>query len=397
MDNLFYLKRHSLESYVLDPINVYFYLKKTAQEKSEIAKELVTKIQNQIENELKKSNQIKDAKNYNDYSLSEIINFIYSNNGIENCININILRIIIDEFYNFIVDECVNKLINEYFTCCSLFDLPICRIEGKKQSIKNDFNRYEVIEKLYNEFIDKSVHCLNKINLNEITDSIKEIKKDLQSAKQEEKNPEYFKNKFKDIFESVSRQFEKVEDNFRTTNKFDLKLLTTNKQSLSNYDIKIDTNNIKVEDYVSLKKLINTISTIQKYENFQTISELSNEEKIKKVKEKLGEIRDVYINNSVIKHRNLFINVNEKHLLEKLYNIKFKNFKINPSNLIESFQSNDIFIPDDLVYLFRNLCNNIVELDQNTFDQTIYNANQNWFIKFTNTDEKNIDEKFLKM
>jgi len=303
VDNLFYLKRHSLENYVLDPINVYFYFKKT-----EIAKELVTKIQDRIKNELKQSNQNKDAKNYNDYCLSEIIISIYSNNDIENCINI--LQIIIDEFYNFMVDECVNKLVNG---------------------------------------------DLNKINLSKIVNSIEKIEKDLQQG---EKNPkENFKSKFEDIFKSVSRQFKKVEENFRTTNKFDLKVLT-NKQSLSNYDIKIDGNNIIQEDYSRLEKLINTISTIQKYQN---------------------------------------INVNMEHILEKLYEKKFPECGINCSNLIKSFESNDIFIPDDLVYLFRNLCNNIVELDQNTFDQTVYNANQNWFIKFTNTDEKNIDEKFLKM
>jgi len=387
VDNLFYLKRHSLENYVLDPINVYFYFKKT-----EIAKELVTKIQDRIKNELKQSNQNKDAKNYNDYCLSEIIISIYSNNDIENCINI--LQIIIDEFYNFMVDECVNKLVNGDFTSCSLFNLPKYSInKNKKQSLKNDFNRNEVIDKLYEDFT-KSSKCLNKINLSKIVNSIEKIEKDLQQG---EKNPkENFKSKFEDIFKSVSRQFKKVEENFRTTNKFDLKVLT-NKQSLSNYDIKIDGNNIIQEDYSRLEKLINTISTIQKYQNIQTLTELSDEDKIKKVKEKLGETRDVYINNSVIKHRNMFINVNMNHILDTLYNIKFQNCGINCSNLIKSFESNDIFIPDDLVYLFRNLCNNIVELDQNTFDQTVYNANQNWFIKFTNTDEKNIDEKFLKM
>ena len=57
------------------------------------------------------------------------------------------------------VDECVNKLINEDFTCCSLFNLPIL---DKKQYIKNDFNRDEVIENLYNKFI-KDSDILNKI------------------------------------------------------------------------------------------------------------------------------------------------------------------------------------------------------------------------------------------
>ena len=45
--NLFYLKRYAKENYILDPVNVYFYLKNNSS-KNENVNKLMKKIQNKV-------------------------------------------------------------------------------------------------------------------------------------------------------------------------------------------------------------------------------------------------------------------------------------------------------------------------------------------------------------
>ncbi len=475
INNLFYLKRHSLENYVLDPVNVYFFLKKI---KSKNGKKLDPNAIKVLENIEKKLNDL--GKNYANYTLFQIIESLYLKKD-ENCIKI--FETIINEFIEIMVlneeKNCAKRLIKEDITCCNLFNLPIIHANDGKQSIKNDFRRNDILIKLYHDLIlsidfhvclnlieeSNTINLINKVefiisknkkkipNKDKIGESIDSKITEFENYEKytNEKKAELFKKTFKDNLETILKKYNDICEKFEEINHFDLKKIK-NKKSIWNervqYEKKFTDNSetiskkyndfkkseakknfdqeikykkpmsneevqfekkpkgleetikklfMKPIDYLNLKKLVDLIQTIKKYEEFETFH--SNETDLeKRIKEKLNEKKTVCINKLEFEHRKFFLNFNVGHCLESFYSTIFENCGINCNNLIEYFESEiSVFIPDDLVFLFRNLCNNIKELTEETFEETIYNSNKNWFIKFNDKNEKDIDRNFIKL
>ena len=79
----------------------------------------------------------------------------------------------------------------------------------------------------------------------------------------------------------------------------------------------------------------------------------------------------------------MFINF-DAHELESLYNSVLANSDIETTKLIDYFAETGIaFIPDDLVGMFRNLCNSIIEINENNFDFIVFNSVETIFVIFT--------------
>ena len=125
LHKLFRLKRYGKENYVLDPINLYFYLKD-----SQINRELIEGIKEEI-------SRTSCDQNFNSYSLNQVWNIIYSNDERikENCRNM--LNIIIEK-----MAECFEEQINSIIDQKHLIDNKLVKehVPNKRHSY-NESNK----------------------------------------------------------------------------------------------------------------------------------------------------------------------------------------------------------------------------------------------------------------
>ena len=145
LHKLFRLKRYAKENYVLDPINLYFYLKDNL---------INCQIIEDIKEKIKRSSR---DQNFNSYSLNQVWNIIYSNDEDikENCSKM--LNIIIKK-----VAECFKEQINTIIDKKHLID--------NKLIEKNSFKNYMI--------------CLdNRINKSKLKLKFNEIKTDYEIIK----------------------------------------------------------------------------------------------------------------------------------------------------------------------------------------------------------------------
>ena len=62
---------------------------------------------------------------------------------------IEILELIIEEFYEFIKNAAIDFIIHKSTTAHRFFGLPTCFIENSSQKISNNFNKSSIVKKLY--------------------------------------------------------------------------------------------------------------------------------------------------------------------------------------------------------------------------------------------------------
>ncbi len=108
--------------------------------------------------------------------------------------------------------------------------------------------------------------------------------------------------------------------------------------------------------------------------------------------------KKVFINNESLDYPNFFINIKGHNLEELVYKEIFKGFDIKmwSHDLINSFEKNGVFIPDDLVRVYRILNNNVYLIKLESFEYQIFNSNDNWFIRFTTKEDTCLEDlKFL--
>ncbi len=143
IENLFYLKRYAKENYILDPINVYFFLRNNPPKNDDL-KNFVKNIQENIAK--------KFSKEYSDYTLNKIIELIYLNDERKNeCVQL--LEFIIGEFYEKMKTKAVASIIDNKTNAAHLFRLPLYFFKDQAPNLKNNFNKTSVIVKLYEDIL----------------------------------------------------------------------------------------------------------------------------------------------------------------------------------------------------------------------------------------------------
>lgn len=389
--NLFYLKRYAKENYILDPVNVYFYLKNNPSKNDNVRK-LMKKIQQKISE--------KYGKQYNDYNLNKIIEFIYLFND-RQCIKI--LELIIEEFYEFIKNEAIDFIVQKSTTAHRLFGLSDCFIENSSQKIANNFNKTLIVKKLYKNLLIKLKE--NKENLKDfkelidrdlidLLEKIKKVKNINNELIENYLNDRSLQSLCKNTFLNLKKLFNSIQNetqvNFDTSKICDQTV--GSKKLIGKIKVKKgEKNTLSPKIYLKIKNLVDDIKQLTKYEEFESFD--SNELNTNsRVEMKLKEERFIYINRNAIKYPNLFVSFNA-HDLEPIFN---NVFQIQCKQILEMNRSiNGMIIPDELVDVFRNLCNSIVELREKDFKWFVFNTNKDWFIMFT--DKKNeFDKNFLK-
>lgn len=342
--NLFRLKRYSKENYVMDPINIYFYilnLNKLTKQPDEIAKFIQS-----IENEIKFSL----GKSYTKYDLTQIVKVIHKNKEYKYNM-IKILQIIIDKFeqrLKSLLEKNQNQLFqlleNQKRTAIiNLFKSELQFFESKNQSLLKNIQKtdekFKILNKYYeiNErFLQKNFDLRKCTTLNDISE-----------------------NRKKFVLDNLKMDFKKFH-----------RIRTLSQSFLTEYSLKYK-----------------TILTETQYP-IDLINSLFFNKKI------------VFINKNKLEYSNLFINCHGHTLEEVIYPFMFTNLKIKCSDIINQFGTNGIIVPDELTTVFRYLSTNIIELDEDNFEHFVFNSKDHYFIKFAvyNHDEPmlNFDSNMIK-
>ena len=187
-----------------------------------------------------------------------------------------------------------------------------------------------------------------------------------------------------DHIEKIANVYNEIDTQMKETLLFDLSKCNGEKclgQSKLNY-LKNELNELGITSYLRLKSISNQFSLYKKYEHFEgNIDE-------EKLKESLEEERVFYVNKNRIKTRNFFINFQAHELEDQVYKPFFDKCGINSDSMIDMIKNKSgFFIPDELVYMFRSLSTNLIELNEENFDFMVFNTDMCWFVLFTNTNE----------
>ncbi len=384
--NLFHLERYAKENYVLDPVNVFFFLKQVIRnnkgKENQVIKNNKEKKNQVTRNNKGKNEKIEDLINkieesimnnigegYENYDLQTILEILHNeeSNSLEvnNCISI--CEIIIETFFEKLIEKAIDSIIYSNLTVTNIFGLPLVSLNSVKQTIKNDCNRSVVLKHLYEEFKE------NVKNFQDVNDELSK-----SGTKYEI-----------EIFERISENF-KRSIKLRNIN-IDFDKISNHESEYFKHNIIYKSNQISVTKLKSFVDFNLVINKLRKYADFE---EFTENNKCQRIREKLKEIRAVTINKREIKYNNLFINFNVKHELQKLYNKVFQDFGIDCEEMIKVLDH--FLIPDEIINVFRSLCNNITELNEKTFFSTVYNSNKNWCIMFVMKNDEKFDEKFFK-
>ena len=136
--------------------------------------------------------------------------------------------------------------------------------------------------------------------------------------------------------------------------------------------------------FLKIKDLVDDINILFRYESFEEFTADDgdlNENSKQRLEARLKDERLVCFNGNAIKYPNLFVNF-DAHDLETLYNTVFPNCSIQCKEILAKMNNTKI-VPDELVHVFRNLCNSITEISEESFEWTVFNSNKDWFIKIT--------------
>jgi len=391
IENLFYLKRYAKENYILDPVNVYFFLKNRPPKNDDV-KSFIKKIQKKIADKI--------GKDYSDYSLNKILDYIFSNE-IQKVKSIQVLELIIAEFYESMKMQAIDLVINGNVNSVNLFCLPLIFINYTEQKIANNFNKESIVKKLYTDLLVKLKENMNDLKVfidQALIDFLKKIKSKHRNINEaieselEKENGQTLKSICKDTFSKLESALDAIQK--ETKINFDLNKICN--QTIGDKKligkIKYDGKSFSPGKFLKIKNLVDDIKTLAKYENFEIFSSEDNAKQ--RIELNLKEEKKVHVNRNEIIYPNFFVSFNA-HALEKLYNNVFPNCSIQCKEILNVINVNGMIIPDELVYVFRNLCNSIIEIKEEIFEWTVFNSSKNWFIKFTNNSNE-LDEFLLK-
>ena len=380
--NLFYLKRDGKENYVLDPINVYFYLKSL-----DIAKYDHLKKNERVQNLFKEiSQEFSHHASTTNFTLNSILEIIYSGNSHcerENCVKF--LQIILKKFSDLLIKEAVNTIIDKNLNVGKLFRL---QYVTHKPKITNSFQSTQALEK-YSKMLVGQVKKLEKDKtLKGLFDE--NMSKHDQSLTSLDENFKHFLDKFNKVganqeinFDLAKCSSEKaISDTKKGYLQNKLILQASEDSNSAKKKSKLSKTMISLENYFKLKKLALGINEYSKYYHFEEfddkIERLSTHKRLTDV---LTEKRVVYVNRYKLEYSNFFISFDD-HELERLYNKVFQ-CEIKSDKIVEKIATNGFFVPDDMVSMFRGLCTNMHELNEETFKFMVYNTNVSWFVLFT--------------
>ena len=416
LKNLIYLDRYSLENYVLDPVNIALFA--NSNKNHNIYK--VLKIDVDINNF--KTMDIVSKKN-------SIVEILEKFKGI-------IKKICFDK------DKKEKKTFKFHKTSFEL-DYPfILTVQNKKKKCLLYRNLYSIIG--FNDEATKSNENNNPIifyfickkYLKEITEK---IKKDF-----DEQEPE-IKIQLKNLSTQMQQSIEdcvtiwvqKKNEDVKNKFNFDLKFCNE-KQSITtskrNYIKKKMGNSF--EYYFKLKELAKQIEIKRNIEiffsKFPEITELKDIELMvgspestinenpanltKDIRSILQGYLDSFVdllentllnetvaikldNENTIEYPKIFIQLRGHDLDEIIYKKVFgQSIAKKIIDYFLSSKANEIFIPFELQKKFENLSKLLIELDENNFEQIIFNSNICWFVKFIGKSDIEFlnDENFTK-
>ena len=364
--NLLYLRRDGKENYALDPINVFFYLKRKLLENPSnhlLNNKLLNNFYEEVQEEISKI----DSK-YTKYALNSIVDSIYSSSDDQerkNCANI--LQLIVDNFFRLLINRAVDAIVDKDLTTAKLFKLPLLITN---QKLSNNFERSKVIQNIESEIKSDIKKLLKDEKINRLI-CLNESK--------------CFDENLKTVLEKYNQINKNINPNdiyFDLTKCASEKFMSENKKSLVRGKIKIDKNQISLEYYFKLKNIAHKAEIYQRYKEFSEFDSVNKENTKSRLKELLSQKRHVSLNRYTIEYPNLFISFDD-HELEKLYNKVLTNCEIKSDKLVEQIDSNGFFLPDDIVSMFRRLCNNIHELTPESFTYMVYNTDLSWKVHFT--------------
>jgi len=333
---------------------------------------------------------------FTNYTLNALMNSFYGLNGKEALTKcVQLVEIIHEAFFQCLKESAIEigqKLANSR----KLFKLPIITINKideddeeppiKKSGQTKHLNKEDILKKVKNDLRkdlikikkDSDLKFLLDENLNNFL-----LDTDEQISPQILASLKMIENKYKEL-----NEFSKKNVYFDLSKCYSSSDMNNNKKNYLDANIKLDSKNIKLESFLKLKKLVENLELYEKYENFHGFQPENQWINKNDLEEILSEKREFYINKNKITTRNLFINF-DAHKLEFIFNSKFsiKCDTITSSLLSSKIDENGFFVPDELVYMFKSLSTNLVELDEENFDFMVFNTDMCWFVLFTNTKE----------
>lgn len=354
--NLFYLERYAKENCYLDPLNVYFYLKTFVSKHPQVPKiDCLIEFLEYVEKELSEN------QNYSDFinkSLKEILYSIYKNeSNKEKCIKY--LQEIVEIFGKKFRDA-LFKNRDSFFglkiKLDHLFQIhsniksndPLCFYKMlKKQIYPESVNNFHKILQKHKKIGNQS----NNSEMNNLIDELQELQ--LQDN---------IKRKSSSISIANVENYSLCDLNFDLTK-------CSNKNDINTFKYDYIEDNItkkfscSIEDYFKSKTDDLNIKNMEKIRNleqkFRNEDDQTTKDLIyKELETILFQKKTVFINNEQLSYPNLFINTNGHDLEDKIYYAIFPEFQLNrwKQDLIDSFDENGVFIPDDLVRVYRILC-----------------------------------------
>ena len=407
--NLLYLRRDGKENYVLDPINLYFYLKNNFNtdhlKNNNVVKKLLADINKRIKTDL--------SMNYTLFNLNSILESIYLKIDAHNFVKM--LQIIVDEFYDLLIEKAVNTIVEKDLVVTKLFGLPLIL---KSQKLSANCRRSDVVKKLMSELNDqlKNLEAENDSDISEkkaddmlkakifgIVDSVLDRRNKLDemndtslnallSKLEKELNTQLIEkteNGEKNLMELL-KLYSSLNTKILNEESFDLrkcnsdKIITDMKRRQLIGKVKLENGKtISLEKYFKFKNLAQKIEVFQRYIDFKEFNNEPNETATIRIKEELSKRIDVFVNKEVIKYPKLFISFDD-HELEKLIN---NVLNISTGNwcdkLVTNISSNGFFVPDEFANILRRLCTNLNELTDNSFEYMVYHMDVSWFVLFT--------------
>ena len=426
MNNLIYLNRYSKENYVLDPINIFFYLQKMTP-KHKIVEDIEKSFN--IDLDFQKMNteqlmlfygkvleKIKNSIIAKCFDPNETVNCSYKFNNYEIVVAYPMIFTIKNKkskslmirnlfsIYNFDFTDSNkhNDPIKLYFTCKQFLEKITKNIN---EDLKNNFKETSlVICDLINNFSKNCDEIKNKCNF------------DLEKCTEHMGLHDLFDNKISFVercMNSVTKSKKAyIEDQLDILKQISLKQF---------FEIALIVKKIRVKEQLDkfLKQIHDNVRDLKDIhiedinKDKYTYPECFQENKIKEILESylnqlfkmlkqvlFKETEQVYISNfRKLKYSKCFLQL-RGHDLEEIIYKKIFNITNLTDKMIEHFKEeadkrNKIFIPFDLRMKLESLTKVYVQLDESNFEDRVFNTNMNWFVKFINIANVNHDNSMF--
>ena len=421
LKNLIYLDRYSMENYVLDPVNIALFANSNKNHKIDkelkLDEMLKTDELPEIDEELELNKDYGYCNQLNNFKSMDIVT---KKTLIVKILN-NLKEIIRNKFFKEGTKVKKNFEFND-----SSFELDYPFI----LTVRNEKNKYLLFRNFF------SIIDLNSLNENKENEPIKfyfickkyltEIKEKLSNMNKEQQLTEdLVKNMIHKKNEVIKKKFnidlrfcnepqsittskgnyieEKMGKNFEYY--FKLKELAKQIEIKRNIEMFF----FKIKETEKLKSIELTDLLKNKYNHSDSFDEKEVRSILQEYLDNLADILEKTLldetvtikldNENTIEYPKIFIQLRGHDLEEIIYKKVFGEEIVNPiTDYFLKPKAIEIFIPFELQEKFENLSKLFIKLNENNFEQMVFNSNICWFVKFIGKSDIEFlnDENFTK-